>query len=106
VTTGGAGTVLAALCAGVPLVIVPTEWDKPEIAQRVVEAGAGLRLSPGRCTATRLGAAIERLLTEPSFKENAKRLATVFTQYAGAAQAAVLLEELAGSVPRNGLSSL
>jgi UDP:flavonoid glycosyltransferase YjiC (YdhE family) len=27
VTTGGAGTVMAALHAGVPMVVVPTEWD-------------------------------------------------------------------------------
>ena len=50
VTTGGAGTVLTALHAGVPLVVVPTEWDKPESAQRVVESGSGLRLQPRRCT--------------------------------------------------------
>jgi MGT family glycosyltransferase len=41
VTLGGSGGVLGALKAGVPLVIVPTEWDRPENAQRVVEAGAG-----------------------------------------------------------------
>jgi UDP:flavonoid glycosyltransferase YjiC (YdhE family) len=50
VTTGGAGTVMASLAAGVPLVLVPTEWDKPETAPRVVEAGVGLRLAPGACT--------------------------------------------------------
>src|SRR5258705_7175024 len=40
VTTGGAGTVMAALQAGVPQLIVPTHWDKPDNARRVVEAGA------------------------------------------------------------------
>src|SRR5204863_2821288 len=45
VTTGGTGTVLATLCAGVPLVIVPTAWDQPENAWRVAEAGAGLRIA-------------------------------------------------------------
>jgi MGT family glycosyltransferase len=94
VTTGGAGTVLAALHAGVPMVIVPTEWDKPEIAQRVVEAGAGIRLSPARCTPKRLRAAVERVLEEPSFKQNAQRLATIFSQYGGPDRAAELLEKL------------
>ena len=92
VTMGGAGTVLAALKAGVPLVVVPTEWDKPENAQRVVEAGAGLRLAPRRCTPERLRAAVERVLTEPSFRQNAQRLAAAFTRYGGATRAAELLE--------------
>ncbi|MEA2248198.1 MAG: hypothetical protein QOH46_2727, partial [Solirubrobacteraceae bacterium] len=43
VTPGGAGTIVAALAAGVPLVVVPTTWDKPDNAQRVVEAGVGVR---------------------------------------------------------------
>ena len=41
VTTGGAGTTMAGLRAGLPLVLVPTSWDKPEIALRMVEAGRG-----------------------------------------------------------------
>ena len=94
VTTGGAGTVLAALSAGVPLVIIPTEWDKPEIAQRVVESGAGLRIGPRRCTPERIRDAVLRVLEEPSFRRNAKRLAAVFAGYGGAERAAELLEEL------------
>lgn len=94
VTTGGAGTVLAALQAGVPLVIVPTEWDKPENAQRVLEAGAGLRLAPRQCTARRLRAAVECVLSQPSYRENAQRLAATFARLGGAARAAELLEGL------------
>jgi MGT family glycosyltransferase len=95
VTTGGAGTVLAALGAGVPLVIVPTEWDKPEIARRVVEAGAGLWLSPSRCSPRRLRAAVERVLADRSFRERARRLAAGFSAAGGAARAAELIEALA-----------
>ena len=43
-TTGGPATIMAALRAGVPLVVVPTTWDKPDNARRVVEAGVGVRL--------------------------------------------------------------
>jgi MGT family glycosyltransferase len=94
VTTGGAGSVLAGLSAGVPLVVVPTEWDKPENAQRVVEAGAGLRLPPQQCDARRLRAAVERILGDESFRRNARRLAGIFASYGGATRAAELLEEL------------
>ncbi len=94
VTTGGAGTVLATLNAGVPLIIIPTEWDKPEIAQRVVEAGAGLRLPPNRCTPKRLRTAVERVFGEQSFRKNAQRVGNIFSRHRGAARAAELLENL------------
>jgi MGT family glycosyltransferase len=94
VTTGGAGTVLAALTAGVPLVLVPTEWDKPETAQRVVQAGVGVRLSPRECTPDRLREAVSAVLQIPSFRANAKRLAQVIARHGGAERGAELLVEL------------
>ncbi len=97
VTVGGSGGVLAALKAGVPLVVVPTEWDRPENAQRVLEAGAGLRIAPEQCTPERLRAAIQRILSEPSFRQNAQRLAEACSRYGGPAQAAELLEGLGSS---------
>lgn len=95
VTTGGAGSVLAALSAGCPLVIVPTELDKPDNARRVEAAGAGVRLVPRRCTPQGLRAAVERVLNDPSFGQNARRLATLFARTGGAARAAELLDHLA-----------
>ena len=48
VTVGGKATILAAIESGVPLVLVPTSWDKPDNARRATEAGAGVRLSSSR----------------------------------------------------------
>jgi len=93
-STGGGGTVLAALNAGVPQVIIPTEWDKPENAQRVAEAGAGLRLAPRRVTPKRLRETVERVLADSSFRQNVQRLAASFARLGGADRAAELLEEL------------
>jgi MGT family glycosyltransferase len=95
VTTGGTGTVLATLSAGVPLVIVPTAWDQPENAWRVAEAGAGIRLAPGESSPAAIRGAVERVLTDPSFRQNARRLGDDFARYGGALQAADLLEALA-----------
>ena len=95
VTTGGAGTVMAALQAGIPMLVSPTEWDKPENAKRIVESGAGLRLSPEKITPTRLREAVRKLLDEPSFRENAQRLGRRFQEFDGPKQAAQLLEQLA-----------
>jgi MGT family glycosyltransferase len=97
VTTGGAGSVLAALAAGVPLVLVPTEWDKQEIAQRVVEAGAGVRLAPRQCTPGRLRDAVQAVLADPSFRTNAQRLASSFASAGGPDLAAELLVALVRS---------
>jgi len=97
VTTGGANTILAALQAGVPLVVVPTTWDKPDNARRVVEAGVGVRLSPRRCTPERLRAAVEEVLTRPSYRTNAQRIANALAEAPGPAGAADLLQALAAA---------
>jgi UDP:flavonoid glycosyltransferase YjiC (YdhE family) len=99
VTTGGPATVMAALKAGVPLVMVPTFWEKADNAQRVVEAGVGLRLAPRQCTPDRVRAAVMRLLEEPHFRENARRIAQRLAAAPGPARAAELLEQLVQRTP-------
>jgi MGT family glycosyltransferase len=94
VTTGGPATILAALRAGVPLVVVPTTWDKPDNARRVVEAGVGVRLSPRRCTPERLRAAVEHVLGDPSYHANVRRIADRLAAAPGPVRAAELLEAL------------
>jgi MGT family glycosyltransferase len=95
VTTGGMGTVIAALRAGVPLVVVPTGWDKPTNARRVVAAGVGVRLSPRRCTPERLRAAVEQVLTDPRYRRNAGRAADLLAAAPGPPGAAELIERVA-----------
>jgi MGT family glycosyltransferase len=95
VTTGGAGTVMATLQAGVPLVVVPTMWDKTDNALRVVHAGVGLHLDPRDCTPATLRAAVNRILDEPSFRRNAQELARKLAEAGGPSRAADLLEQLA-----------
>jgi len=94
VTNGGAGTVIAALRAGVPLVIVPTTWDKPDNARRVTEAGAGIRLPARRCSPERLRAAVMEVLDNPRYARAARRIADVLAGAPGPAGAAALLEAL------------
>jgi UDP:flavonoid glycosyltransferase YjiC (YdhE family) len=91
------GTVMAAMRAGVPLVVVPTTWDKPTIAQRVVDAGVGVRVAPRRLNPERLRQAVEQVLTEPRFGHNAQRYAQLLARAPGPAGAAELVERLACS---------
>jgi MGT family glycosyltransferase len=97
VTTGGAGTVLSGLRYGVPMVIAPTEWDKPDNARHVRNAGAGLVISPARCRGSILARTVQKVLDDPSFRENALKMGAILKSYQGARAAAKLLEELCRS---------
>ena len=94
VTTGGAATVMSALAAGVPLVVVPTTWDKPDNARRVVEAGAGIRLAPKRCTPDVLRDAVKEVLHDPTYAARARQLAKALAEAPGPDGAVELLENV------------
>lgn len=95
ITNGGAGSVLASLAEGIPLIVVPTAWDKSENAQRVMEAGVGLRIAPRQATAPRLRAAAQRILATPSYRANARRIAESLGRINGPERAADILESIA-----------
>jgi len=92
---GGTATILAAAEAGVPMVLVPTTWDKPDNARRVTETGAGIRLSPRRLTAKRLREAVRAVLDQPSYGQAGSRLAAKLAAAPGPPRAAELLAQLA-----------
>jgi len=70
---GGSGTLLGALAAGLPLVVVPFGADQPHNAQLVARAGAGLALaSPDAGT---LCATIQHLLGADELRQQAQSLA-------------------------------
>lgn len=70
---GGAGTVLAGLTHGLPMVVTPISADQPDNARLVEEAGAAtMLLQPD---ATSLRAAIGRALVEPEMRGAAGRIA-------------------------------
>jgi len=94
VTTGGPATIMAALAAGAPLVVVPTTWDKPDNARRVVEAGVGVRLAPKRCTPERLREAVNEVLRDPAYTARAREVAKDLAAAPGADRAVELLEGL------------
>ena len=94
-TVGGKATILAAAEAGLPMVVVPTTWDKPDNARRVTHAGAGVRLPARQCTPERLRAAVRHVLQEPRYSLGAQRLAALLAAAPGPPEAARLLEDLA-----------
>jgi MGT family glycosyltransferase len=75
ITHGGHGTVLKALIAGVPLVVVPLGRDQPDNAARVVYAGAGIRLRKN-ASVSALRAAATRAIKDPRYRAAAERMAS------------------------------
>ncbi|GAB7187338.1 macrolide family glycosyltransferase [Kitasatospora sp. Ki12] len=74
VSNGGYGGVQTALRYGVPLVVAGASEDKPEVAARVQWSGVGLDLRTGRPAAAGVGAAVDRVLAEGRFREQARAL--------------------------------
>lgn len=73
VTHGGHGTVIKALAAGVPCLVMPLGRDQPDNAARVVGHHAGLTLRSS-ATPDRIAATIGRLLTDPTYAAAAQDL--------------------------------
>jgi zeaxanthin glucosyltransferase len=95
ISHGGHNTVIEAILAGVPLGVAPIGGDQYENAQRVVEAGAGLRLRLSKVKANELRDAIRRLLEEPDYRGNAQRIARDLARCDGPSAAAMLIQRLA-----------
>ncbi|WP_431074996.1 glycosyltransferase [Microbacterium phyllosphaerae] len=74
VTNGGYGGVQQALENGVPLVVAGQTEDKVEVSARVGWSGVGLNLRTNSPTPEQVGAAITRVLGDPSYRENAHRI--------------------------------
>jgi MGT family glycosyltransferase len=74
ITHGGHGTVMKALIAGVPLIVVPLGRDQPDNAGRVVYAGAGIRLRKN-ASVDALRAAISRVIDDPRYRAAARHMA-------------------------------
>jgi len=68
---GGHGLVAKAMLAGVPMVLVPGGGDQWEIANRVARQGSGRLVRP--LTAGALTAAVDEVLSSPTYRERARR---------------------------------
>jgi UDP:flavonoid glycosyltransferase YjiC (YdhE family) len=98
VSHGGSGTVIDALAAGLPQVVLPMGADQPLNAARVEALGAGVVLDPLRVTPAEIGAAVRAVLEQPSYRAAAERARNEVLALPDAAHAVTLLERLsAGS---------
>ena len=92
VALGGYGTVTQALSLGVPMVLAGLSEDKLEIGVQVASSGSGISLRTDTPTVEQLRASVEQVLSEPSYRASAKRLAAEFAHYDSAKELLRLLE--------------
>jgi MGT family glycosyltransferase len=97
VTHGGHGTVIRALAAGVPAVVLPHGRDQADNAARVRSRGAGLQLK-NSASPKAIAAAVQRLLAEPGFREGAERLGEAVRRDAASGMLVRELEDLPAAV--------
>ena len=95
VSHGGHGTVIRALAAGVPVLVVPNGRDQPDNAARVVHHGVGLQVSK-RSSPDRFAAKIREALADEGMRARASALARRIAPDLGAPKAIAVLEELGG----------
>lgn len=74
VTNGGYGGVQQALRHGIPLVVAGRTEDKVEVCARVGWSGAGIDLRTQTADASKIRAAVHRVLNEPAFRATAARI--------------------------------
>jgi MGT family glycosyltransferase len=98
VTHGGHGTVVKALAAGLPLVILHHGRDQADNAARVTARGAGVAVSR-RAPAPRIAQAIATVLGDDAYRRAADELGESIRQDAAGT---ALLDELEATTPATG----
>jgi MGT family glycosyltransferase len=93
VTHGGHGTVVRALAAGVPLLVLPHGRDQADNAVRVTTRGAGLKLGR-KAKPAAVAQAVQRLLDDPSFRAGSEALGATIRRDAAAGTLVAELESV------------
>jgi MGT family glycosyltransferase len=95
ITHGGHGTVVKALAAGVPLVLLPHGRDQGDTSVRVSSLGAGMALSRS-ARPTAIARAVRLVIQEVSYRKAAERLGDIVRRDAASDALMRELEEVAG----------
>ncbi|GAB4372328.1 MAG: hypothetical protein Kow00121_14550 [Elainellaceae cyanobacterium] len=95
VTNGGYNGVQMALAHGIPLVAAGKSEDKAEVCARIAWRGVGINLNTKTPKPSQIQQAVQQVLSNPHYRQNAKQLQAEIVACHPAEQAASLLEALA-----------
>lgn len=93
ITHGGMNSSSEGLYNGLPLIVVPQFADQFLIAKRVTELGAGLPLVDN-VTATSIEDTVNKILSNPSYSENAKKIGESLKAGGGYKKAAKCIHDM------------
>jgi MGT family glycosyltransferase len=93
ITHAGLNTVLESLTQGVPQVAIPINVDQPGVAARIAEKETGLFVPFKELTEFRLSLLLDEVLTESTYRDNARRLQKMIVEANGLSVATDLIEE-------------
>ena len=88
VSHGGMNSINESTYFGVPLVMVPQQFEQAFNARRICRQGAGVMLKSGRITPHALRSAVQTILADPRYKQNADRLSRDIRSLGGQRRAA------------------
>ncbi|AFY87299.1 glycosyltransferase [Chroococcidiopsis thermalis] len=93
ITHAGMNTTMECLKYGVPMVAIPVTNDQPGVAARIAWTGVGEYVPLSRLNVPKLKAAIQKVFTENSYKQNAARLQQAIQKAGGVTRAADIIEQ-------------
>jgi zeaxanthin glucosyltransferase len=92
ITHAGLNTALESLAHGVPMVAVPIAYDQPGVAARISYHGVGEFLEIDSLTADHLFELIQKVLSNPSYRDKARYFQKVIAETKGLDLAADVVE--------------
>jgi MGT family glycosyltransferase len=93
ITHAGMNTTMECLMNGVPMVAIPVANDQPGVASRIAWSGCGESIPLKKLNVSKLKTAIQKVLTEDSYKQNAVRLQEAIQRAGGVGRAADIIEQ-------------
>jgi len=89
---GGNGTIYQAMCKGVSIIGIPTMHDQEFNLDMVEELGIGIHLSELKFQPAHLVRAVQKILSNKSYKENSQHYKKILENYNGPSTGAQLIE--------------
>jgi zeaxanthin glucosyltransferase len=96
ITHGGLNTVLESLAQGVPQVAIPITYDQPGVAARIAQKQTGVVTSLDKLTADHLSTLLNEVLSNATYRNNARKLQEAISEANGLSVAGDLVEESLG----------
>ncbi|MFN5472605.1 MAG: glycosyltransferase [Pseudanabaena sp.] len=98
ITHAGLNTTLESLSYGVPMVAIPIANDQPGVAARIAWTETGVVIPVKKLTVAKLQKAVQTVLKEPKYRDNARKMQLAIQKSGGVKLAADIVEEVIAKV--------